>query len=411
MQAAAARRGKSSELYDLFGEAPSPDEPMPGSEDIESMLGANELQQEGGAVLLRGDDDNTEFVTSSSLAHLDEVGCVLSRKEAERLFGLKKFKKATGDDDGESMLIPPSSVSINIGKDHPIAISPRKDALHLRVPSKREHDEEGPQGSTQRGDNDEDSGVEMTIGWKELSRMAKRGRQGAYQCFYTDRRPRKISVFSESTQRPLSLMPSEDFAMPQDEGQSTPPTLVIGGFTMHRIKNANPETDTRAKIASFSKGSVRGDALDICTGLGYTAIEMSRRPHVDTVLTLELDPSVLDVCRCNPWSQDLFKSEKITSRVGNAAEVVKTLDSERFSLICHDPPARALNFAGELYSLEFYSELYRILKSGGTLFHYVGNPDSKESGVLFAGIMKRLQEAGFKNIKKAVKAFGITADK
>ena len=38
-----------------------------------------------------------------------------------------------------------------------------------------------------------------------------------------------------------------------------------------------------------------------------------------------------------------------------------------------------------------------------------GNPDSKESGRLYRGVATRLQEAGFSNVKKVSKAFGIVA--
>jgi len=62
-----------------------------------------------------------------------------------------------------------------------------------------------------------------------------------------------------------------------------------------------------------------------------------------------------------------------------------------------------------VYGLQFYSELRRVLTKDGTLFHYIGNPESKESGRLYQGITQRLQEAGFVNVKKAVKAFGLVA--
>ncbi|GAB5358226.1 hypothetical protein AAMO2058_000439900 [Amorphochlora amoebiformis] len=319
----------------------------------------------------------------------------LSRKEAEELLRLK--------DGGTSEQV----VSVNLGKDivDPSCIHLDKKKMRVTLSTTLES---------------------VDIKWKDLASMAKKGKHNAYQCFSSGRKPEKISVFSETTQRPLTLMPSEDFN-PNQEGSSlssnfrrerriltpprTPPTLVIGGFTMHRIKNADPMSDTYNKIATFSKTSLKGKALDICTGLGYTAIEMAKKPYVESVLTLELDPSVLEICRCNPWSANLFENPKISTRIGNAADIIQELESESFSLICHDPPAQALTFAGELYSLDFYSNLYRILKKGGSLFHYVGNPASKESGTLFAGIMRRLQDAGFRNVRKSPKAFGISADK
>ena len=38
-----------------------------------------------------------------------------------------------------------------------------------------------------------------------------------------------------------------------------------------------------------------------------------------------------------------------------------------------------------------------------------GNPNSKESGRLYSGITARLMEAGFANVKKVERAFGLVA--
>ena len=37
----------------------------------------------------------------------------------------------------------------------------------------------------------------------------------------------------------------------------------------------------------------------------------------------------------------------------------------------HDPPARALSRT-DVYGLEFYSQLRRVLTNDGSLFHYIG---------------------------------------
>lgn len=50
-----------------------------------------------------------------------------------------------------------------------------------------------------------------------------------------------------------------------------------------------------------------------------------------------------------------------------------------------------------------------MLRHGGQLFHYIGSPDSKESGRLYGGITSRLREAGFSRVKRAPKAFGLVA--
>jgi len=59
------------------------------------------------------------------------------------------------------------------------------------------------------------------------------------------------------------------------------PTLLLGGFTMHRIsgENVNPYVDTEAKLASINPSYFHGDSkvLDTCMGLGYTCIGAARR--------------------------------------------------------------------------------------------------------------------------------------
>lgn len=76
------------------------------------------------------------------------------------------------------------------------------------------------------------------------------------------------------------------------------------------------------------------------------------------------------------------------------------------------PPPEARRFgsrSAQLYSLAFYLELHRVLKSGGTLYHYIGDPSSKASGKLFRGVADRLRKAGFAAPKTSERAFGITA--
>ena len=156
--------------------------------------------------------------------------------------------------------------------------------------------------------------------------------------------------------------------------------------------------------------------LDTCCGLGYTAIGAARlRAHgVERVVTIELDDVALEMCAHNPWSAELFAPATparapIDVLRGDASDAVRALADGAFSCVIHDPPARALCKEGDLYGARFYGELRRVLKPGGTLFHYVGNPESKEGGRLFGGVRERLAQAGFASIATAKDAFGITA--
>jgi predicted methyltransferase len=174
---------------------------------------------------------------------------------------------------------------------------------------------------------------------------------------------------------------------------------------MHRIKDVDPWQDTQRKIAAIAP--VSGAVLDTATGLGYTAILAAR--SAESVTTIELDPGAQAMARLNPWSQELFTSPKITQIMGDAYEAAPTLASESFERIIHDPPTFSL--AGELYSGAFYRELYRILKRGGRLFHYIGDPNSKASGGVTRGALKRLQEAGFTRIVRRPEAYGVVGYK
>lgn len=233
--------------------------------------------------------------------------------------------------------------------------------------------------------------------WEELRKMSKKGKTGAYECFKDGKSiPQKIAGISEQTQVTGSLHPCEEYKAP---------TLILGGFGMHRFKNTNPQADTIAKIKAV--GHFHGHVLDICTGLGYTAIHAAKFEEVNKVTTIELDPLVISIQRRNPWSRELFENEKIQRLQGNGVDVIKQLASNTFSIVIHDPPAQRL--AGHLFSEQFYKEIRRVIRTGGKLFHYIGDPDSDESGKLFAGVERRLRGVGFGEIEVNRKAYGLTA--
>jgi predicted methyltransferase len=183
------------------------------------------------------------------------------------------------------------------------------------------------------------------------------------------------------------------------------PTMLVAGFPMHRIKGIDPYEDTLRKIKTVAP--VTGFTLDTTTGLGYTAIEAAKT--ASRVITIELDPTALEVCRRNPWSQDLFDNPKIESRIGDSFELIRAFPDETFSRILHDPPTFRL--AGQLYSLDFYRQLRRTLKPGGRLFHYVGDLDSAQGGAVARGAVKRLREAGFSKVLRKPEAFALVAMK
>lgn len=182
-----------------------------------------------------------------------------------------------------------------------------------------------------------------------------------------------------------------------------PTTLEIDGIHMHRIKGMDPYTDAMLKVRALSvrKGMA---AWDTCGGLGYTTIFLLRSGA--QVLTTEKDPNVLKLARVNPWSREMWWADV---RNANAFHFVKKLADESFHRILHDPPRFSL--AGELYSLEFYRELFRVLKPGGVLYHYTGSPGRKRGRDLQRGVIRRLLQAGFRYIRREPKTEGVLAVK
>ena len=204
----------------------------------------------------------------------------------------------------------------------------------------------------------------------------------------------KIQFFSEQLNRFYSLMPT-----------AAAPTMLISGIPMHRIKGTDPHRDTLSKIKAIAP--VTADVLDTTMGLGYTAIEAAKT--ADHVTTIELDPTVTEICRHNPWSQGLFDNPKITRLIGDAYDMVAGFEDGRFARILHDPPMFSL--AGHLYAAEFYEQLVRILTPKGRLFHYIGNPKSRSGAGVTRGVIRRLREAGFRRVQPRPQAFGVVAYK
>lgn len=229
------------------------------------------------------------------------------------------------------------------------------------------------------------------LGWQQIEQI----RKANVNCFEVAQNEiRPIQIFSEQTNRMCSLMPTQHA-----------PTMLIAGFTMHRIVDIDPIQDTHNKVATITP--IVGRVLDTATGLGYTAIAAAKT--AEQVITIEIDPGAQEIARHNPWSRSLFDNPKIQQMMGDSYEIIPTFADESFERIIHDPPVFSL--AGDLYSGVFYRELYRILKRGGRLFHYIGNLESKSSGTVARGALKRLQEAGFKRVVRKPEAFGVVGYK
>ncbi|MEM3394311.1 MAG: MnmC family methyltransferase [Candidatus Methanomethylicia archaeon] len=125
------------------------------------------------------------------------------------------------------------------------------------------------------------------------------------------------------------------------------------------------------------------------------------------VLSIEKDLNVIRIAELNPWSKGL-EDHRIKIIIEDASRIIREIEEESFDRIIHDPPR--ISLAGELYSSEFYIELYRVLKKNGILYHYTGQPGIKRRKDIVKGVSKRIMEAGFK-VKVRRDLLGILAFK
>lgn len=204
-----------------------------------------------------------------------------------------------------------------------------------------------------------------------------------------------IAFFGEKTNRYYRLFSTKDL-----------PCLDISGIRMHCV-----DIGVKKSIESMvqSLAPLKGKILDCCTGLGYAAIMLAQEPHVQKVFSFEKDENVLRIAKQNQFSSRLFSNKKIVLENKNILEAIKDFPDASIDAILHDPPR--FSIARELYGSEFYSQLFRVLKSGGKLFHYTGTPGEKKGQDFPASIQKRLEAIGFKKVKLSENVAGLVAEK
>ena len=184
------------------------------------------------------------------------------------------------------------------------------------------------------------------------------------------------------------------------------PTAEIDGVKMHRSKGIDPFEDAEEKAREAVRAGDR--VLDTCSGLGYTAIWSIKLGAVH-VTTIEKAPEMLELRLQNPWSMGL-NSPSIELQEGDAFDLIKGFPDQSFDAILHDPPR--LSFAGHLYGIEFYRQMFRVMRRGGRLFHYTGNPHRVRHGPSFIrNAAKRLKEAGFNKVEVKADKLGVAASK
>lgn len=164
------------------------------------------------------------------------------------------------------------------------------------------------------------------------------------------------------------------------------PILQISGTSMHK----------QQFIERIAQEKLKGNILDAGTGLGYTA--MAAAKTAKNVTTIEHDPTVIELQKLSPWSQELFTRKSITCLEGDVTQLVKNAQKESFDNIIYD--AGTPKSSGNFFSTENYAETFRILKRKGRLFHYIPRPQIEQGRDFAKAIIKRLEELGFKLLER-----------
>ena len=190
-------------------------------------------------------------------------------------------------------------------------------------------------------------------------------------------------------------------------GENVAATVEIDGIHMHRISGIDPWKDTLAKIraAKIRRGNI---VLDTCMGLGYTAIAsvMQGARHV---VTVEIDEEIIWIAERNPWSR-MLADKRITIIHGDVTKVIHLFEDESFDRIIHDPP-RFGGSTGDLYGTPLYKQFFRVLKPGGVLYHYLGEPGRYRGINLYQSVKRRLLDIGFESVRWVEEAKGVVARK
>lgn len=173
------------------------------------------------------------------------------------------------------------------------------------------------------------------------------------------------------------------------------PTFEIDGIKMLPTSKESPLDDARRKVALVEP---RGrTVLDTCGGLGYFAACCLDAGAV-RIVSFEKNADVLWLRTLNPWSPDPESANaggRLQLTHADVSQAIAQLPDASMDAVLHDPPR--FGIAGELYSQAFYDQVARVLRRGGSLFHYTGSPNKLTSGRDVPGeVARRLEKAGFR---------------
>ena len=172
-----------------------------------------------------------------------------------------------------------------------------------------------------------------------------------------------------------------------------PPTFEIDGIKMLPSAHVSPYADAAIKVGLVQPRGKR--ILDTCGGLGYFAA-WCLHGDATQIQSFEKSAEVLWLRSLNPWSPgNGALNDPLTLTHGDISERIVAIPDCSYDAILHDPPR--ISIAGELYSKVFYTELARVMKSSGKLFHYTGAPHRLSRGRdLAREVIARLSQVGFR---------------
>ena len=239
--------------------------------------------------------------------------------------------------------------------------------------------------------------------WLEVPSLGLRVKVNRAQIDFKDR---ALLVFSDRGFEGRAEFYSGAYYKLAPVGANMPPTLEINGIHMHRVVEGGPWKDALRKASLVVKRGFK--VLDVGTGLGYT-VEASLRRGAKLVYTIEVDENVLLMASLNPWSWGLL-SPRVRILRADAFEALDYFENGVFDSVIHDPP-RFMEATSNLYSLEFYRKLYRVLRRNGLLYHYTGEPGRSRRINLPGRVASLLREAGFEVLGYRERVLGVVAVK
>ncbi len=189
------------------------------------------------------------------------------------------------------------------------------------------------------------------------------------------------------------------------------PILEIDGLRMQLVKDFDTPLDYAKEVVAGLKIPKSGSftVFDSCMGLGYTAIQAAKVSTVSSLTTCEISQGVITLAKYNPYSEELFKNKKIEIINQSSFDFLKNCAENSFDFIIHDPPR--FSRTSDLYSSEFYQNLYKVSKDKARMFHYVGSVGNKTGRVIEEEVISRLLKAGFKNTIYVKKLQGLYFEK